>query len=138
MGLLFCGAAVLSFSGLYLAVGRSQKFGVNPTGLNFATFAMGALLSVAAALPVSAAQFPVPLIVVGSLIGVTAGLGLVGTTLAVKAGIGLSVVTTVISLALAVPIVLSLALYGETPAPHKWLGLALALLSIVLIQWRRK
>jgi drug/metabolite transporter (DMT)-like permease len=138
MGLLFCGAAVVCFSGLYLVVGRSQKFGVNPMGLNLAAFAMAALLSMAAALPLSAGLFPGRLIVAGALMGVTAGLGLVGTTLAVKAGVGLSVVATVASLALTVPVMLSLALYGERPAPHKWLGLGFAALSIVLIQWRRK
>lgn len=138
MGLIYCGAAMLCFSGLYLAVGRSQKFGTNPMGLNFAAFAVGAVLSVLAALPVTAAQFPGRLMVVGSLIGIAAILGLVGTTLAAKAGVGMSVISTVVSLSLTLPLLLSLALYGETPAPHKWLGLLFAAASIVLIQWRRK
>lgn len=138
MGLIFCLAAMLCFSGLYLAVGRSQKRGTNPMGLNFAAFAVGGVLSVAAAMPVTAAQFPPRLVFAGALIGVAAVLGLVGTTLAAKAGVGLSVIGTVVSLSLTLPLLLSLALYGETPAPHKWLGLLFAAASIVLIQWRRK
>lgn len=137
MGLLFCGAAVIFFSGLYLAVGRSQKSGAEPMGLNLAAFAVGALFSLLAALPVSAEQFPARLMGVGALIGIAAGIGLVGITLAVKAGVGLSVVSTVSSLAIAVPVLLSLLFYGETPPPHKWFGVGFAALSIVLIQWRR-
>jgi len=133
MPVLFCLLAVLCFSGLYLVVGQSQKRGIDAMGLNFAAFCAGAVLS-AAALPSGAVFSPARLVVVGASIGISAGLGLLATTLAVRAGVGLSLVTTTVSLSLVVPILLALALYGETPAPRKWVGLALAAGSILLIQ----
>jgi drug/metabolite transporter (DMT)-like permease len=133
MGVLFCLLAILSFSGLYLVVGQSQKRGIDAMGLNFAAFCAGAVLSVAA-LPPGAASFPARLALVGAGIGIAAGLGLLATTLAVRCGVGLSVATTTVSLSLVVPILLSLALYGEGPAPRKWIGLVLAAGSILLIQ----
>ena len=65
MGLLYCALAVACFTGFYLLVGLSQKRGSDPMGRNLATFAVGALLSAAAAMPVAASQFPGKLIVIG-------------------------------------------------------------------------
>ncbi len=132
--LLFCAAAILLFSGLYLILGRSGRRGVDPIGLNFAAFSAGALFSTAVALPVTAAQFPPRLVLVGAGIGLSAALGLVATTLAVRSGLGLGAISTTVSLSLSIPILLALAFYGESPAPHKWFALALAVASIVLIQ----
>ncbi len=138
MGFVFCALGVLAFSAFYLLVDRSQKRKNDAMGLNLATFLTGAVLSVAAAGGVRAEDFPSRLLVVGLLIGVTAGIGLLGITLAVRTGASITIVNTAMSLSLCVPIVLSLALYGEHPGPRKTAGLALAGLSIVLMQKGRK
>ncbi len=103
-------------------------------GINLAAFVTGTIVSLAFALPVSAASFPVRLLFIGSMIGVTAGLGLLATTLAVRAGAPVSIVNGAVSLCLIVPVLLSSLLYGEIPGIRKWVGVALATVSIVLIQ----
>jgi len=138
MGLVFVLAAMLCFSGFYLLVDQSQKRRGDAMGVNLATFCAGALLAVAATGGLRAGQFPPLLLLVGGLIGVTAGVGLLGITLAVRSGVPITVVNTAASLSLAVPILLSLAAYGEVPGPRKAVGLAFAALSILLIQQERR
>jgi len=137
MGIFFCLAGVLCFSAFYLVLDFSQRRKADALGLNLATFLTGTLFSVAAAGGLQAGQFPPALLAIGSLIGITAGFGLLGITLAVRSGIPISVVNTAASLSLAVPIVLSLALYGEAPGLRRILGLGFAVASIYLIQRER-
>ena len=103
-------------------------------GINLAAFITGAVVSVLAATPVSTELFPSRLILVGSLIGITAGLGLLATTIAVRAGVPVSIVNGAVSLCLIVPVLLSSVLYHEMPGPRKWAGVALAAVAILLIQ----
>ncbi len=119
---------------MYLLLGQSQKRGVEPIGINLAAFITGAAISLLVALPVSSASFPLPLILVGSLIGITAGLGLLATTIAVRGGVPVSIVNGAVSLCLIVPILLSSVLYHEMPEPRKWVGVLLSGVAIVLIQ----
>jgi drug/metabolite transporter (DMT)-like permease len=138
MGILFCLAGVCCFSAFYLLVDFSQKRQADPFGLNLTTFLAGVLLSVAAAGGIQVNQYPPALLVIGSLIGVTAGFALLGITLAARSGMSISVVNTAVSLSLSLPIVLSLLLYGEAPSARKTVGLAFAVASIYLIQRERK
>jgi drug/metabolite transporter (DMT)-like permease len=138
MGILFCLAGVLCFSAFYLVLDFSQRRKADPLGLNLATFGMGTLLSIVAAGGIREAEFPAALLLIGSLIGVTAGFGLLGITLAVRSGLSISVVNTAVSLSLALPILLSLVLYGEVPGLRKAIGLAFAVASIYLIQGERQ
>ena len=138
MGILFVLGATLFFSAFYLLVDQSQKRHGDAMGVNLATFCAGALLAVAAGGGIRSSQFPPTLLLVGGLMGVTAGVGLLGITLAVRSGMPITVVNTAASLSLTVPILLSLAAYGEVPSPRKALGLAFAALSIFLIQRERK
>jgi drug/metabolite transporter (DMT)-like permease len=137
MGIFFCLAGALCFSAFYLVLDFSQRRKADALGLNLATFLTGVLLSVAAAGGIRAGQFPPTLLAIGSLIGITAGFGLLGITLAVRSGMSISLVNTAVSLSLGLPIVLSLALYGEAPGLRKTLGLAFAVASIYLIQRER-
>lgn len=134
MGFIFCGIAVACFTAFYLLVTFSQKRGTDPMGLNLATFATGLLFGTAAAMPVSPGQFPMNLILIGGLIGATAGLGLLGITLAVRSGVPVSLVNLMVSLSPAVPILLSLAFFDETPSLRQWAGVGFAGLAIFLIQ----
>jgi drug/metabolite transporter (DMT)-like permease len=134
MGILLCLLATAFFTGMYLLLGHSQKRGAEPMGLNLAAFLTGTLVSFLLALPVGLASFPARLVLVGSLIGITAGLGLLATTIAVRAGAPVAIVNGAVSLCLIVPVLLSALLYHEMPKPHKWLGVALAAVAIVLIQ----
>ncbi len=134
MGILLCSIAIAFFTAMYLLLGQSQKRGVEPIGINLAAFITGAAISLLVALPVSSASFPLPLILVGSLIGITAGLGLLATTIAVRGGVPVSIVNGAVSLCLIVPILLSSVLYHEMPEPRKWVGVLLSGVAIVLIQ----
>ena len=134
MGIVLCLVATGFFTSMYLLLGHSQKRGVEPMGLNLAAFLTGALVSVLMAVPVGPASFPGRLVLVGSLIGITAGLGLLATTIAVRAGVPVAIVNGAVSLCLIVPVLLSAMLYHETPGPRKWAGIALAAAAIVLIQ----
>lgn len=129
---------VLCFSALYLLVGYGQRRGANPSGMNLAAFCTGAVLSFVAAQLAGSAHFPPGVVGIGSAIGVGAGFGLLGITMAVQAKLPVTVVNTVVSLSLALPILLSLALYKEVPSGRKSLGLAFAAASIVLIQKESK
>lgn len=137
MGILFCLAGVVCFSAFYLVLDLSQRRKADALGLNLATFLTGTLLSVVATGGIHAGRFPPALLAIGSLIGITAGFGLLGITLAVRSGMSISVVNTAVSLSLALPIVLSLALYGEVPGLRKTVGLVFAVASIYLIQRER-
>jgi drug/metabolite transporter (DMT)-like permease len=119
---------------MYLLLGQSQKRGAEPMGINLVAFVTGACISLASAIPVSAAQFPPSLIVIGSAIGITAGFGLLATTIAVRAGMPVSIVNGAVSMCLILPVLLSAVLYHETPGTGKLLGILLAVVSIVLIQ----
>jgi drug/metabolite transporter (DMT)-like permease len=134
MGIVLCLVAVGFFSAMYLLLGRSQKRGAEPMGVNLAAFVAGAVASFVFAVPVSASSFPPRLVLVGSLIGITAGLGLLATTLAVRSGVPVSIVNSAVSLCLIVPLLLSALLYHEMPGPRKWAGVALAMVAIILIQ----
>jgi drug/metabolite transporter (DMT)-like permease len=134
MGIVLCLVAIAFFSIMYLLLGQSQKRGAEPMGINLVAFVAGTLISLASAVPVSAAQFPPRLIIIGSLIGITAGFGLLATTIAVRAGIPVSIVNGGVSLCLIVPVLLSSVLYHEIPGPRKWLGIAMAGVAILLIQ----
>ena len=111
MGIFFCVVAIAFFSAMYLLLGQSQKRGAEPMGINLVAFVAGALISLVSAVPVSAAQFPFRLIVIGSLIGVTAGFGLLATTIAVRAGMPVSIVNGAVSMCLIVPVLLSAILF---------------------------
>jgi drug/metabolite transporter (DMT)-like permease len=137
MGIVFCLAGAFCFTAFYLVLDFSQRRKADALGLNLATFLTGVLLSVAAAGGIRAGQFPPALLAIGSLIGIAAGFGLLGITLAVRSGMSISIVNTAVSLCLALPIVLSLALYGEVPGLRKTFGLAFAVASIYLIQRER-
>src|SRR5579863_9287211 len=100
MGIILCVAAIAFFSGMYLLLGRSQKRGSEPMGINLVAFVAGAIISLASAVPIGASQFPARLIVIGSLIGVTAGFGLLATTIAVRAGMPVSIVNGAVSMCL--------------------------------------
>jgi len=138
MGILFVLFAVLCFSALYVLVERSQKCKADPMGLNLVAFAAAALFSVVAAGGIRSGHFPGLLLAIGGIIGLSAGLGLLGITLAVRSGLSISIVNTGVSLSLVVPIVLSLAIYGEVPGARKAVGLAFAAASILLIQRERR
>ena len=134
MGIVFCLAAIAFFSCMYLLLGQSQKRGAEPMGINLVAFVAGAVISLASAVPMAAAQFPARLILIGSLIGVTAGFGLLATTIAVRAGMPVSIVNGAVSMCLIIPVLLSAVLFHETPGPRKFLGILLAVVSIILIQ----
>lgn len=138
MGLLLCLVAVVCFSALYLLVGYGNSKGADPSGISLMAFGAGLLLSLAAARPLSAAQFPPGVLWIGSAIGTGAGFGLLGITTAVHSKVPVTIVNTVVSLSLALPIVLSLVLYQEIPSARKALGLAFAAAAIVLIQKERR
>jgi drug/metabolite transporter (DMT)-like permease len=138
LGILLCAAAIGFFSTMYLLLGRSQKRGAEPMGIKLAAFITGTEISIMVALPLSSEAFPGRLILVGSLIGVTAGLGLLGTTIAVRAGVPVSIVNGAVSLCLIIPVLLSSLLYHEMPSPRKWAGVVLAAFSIILIQKEQK
>ena len=138
MGVFFCVVAIAFFSAMYLLLGQSQKRGAEPMGINLMAFVAGALISLASAVPVSAAQFPFRLIVIGSLIGITAGFGLLATTIAVRAGMPVSIVNGAVSMCLIVPVLLSAILFHEVPGGRKWLGVLMAAVSILLIQRDQK
>jgi drug/metabolite transporter (DMT)-like permease len=138
MGIFFSFLAIAFFTAMYLLLGQSQKRGSEPMGINVSAFITGAVISFALALPVDAGSFPGRLIVIGSLIGITAGLGLLATTLAVRLGASVSIVNGAVSMCLIVPVLLSAALYGETPNFRKWFGVALAIAAIVLVQRERR
>jgi uncharacterized membrane protein len=107
-------------------------------GINLAAFLTAAVISFASAAPVTASSFPARLIVIGSLIGVSAGLGLLAITLAVRLGASVSIVNGAVSMCLIIPVLLSAVLYGETPNVRKWVGVALAIVAIILVQRERK
>jgi len=134
VGIILCLVSIGFFSAMYLLLGHSQKRGAEPMGINLAAFITGAIVSLLFALPVSTASFPSRLVLVGSLIGITAGLGLLATTIAVRAGVPVSIVNGAVSLCLIVPVLLSSFLFHEMPGPRKWAGVALAAVAIVLIQ----
>jgi len=137
MGILFFLAGVLCFSAFCLVLDFSQRRKADPLGLNLATFGMGTLLSIVAAGGIRSVEFPPALLLIGSLIGITAGFGLLGIRLAVRSGLSISVVNTAVSLSLALPILL-LVLYGEAPGLRKAIGPAFAVASIYLIQGERQ
>jgi drug/metabolite transporter (DMT)-like permease len=134
MGIFFCVLAIAFFTTMYLLLGLSQKRKAEPMGINLAAFVTGTLVSFAFALPLATASFPGRLIFIGSMIGITAGLGLLATTLAVRAGAPVSIVNGAVSLCLIIPVLLSSLLYGEIPGVRQWVGVGLAIVSIVLIQ----
>src|SRR2546426_12468299 len=102
MGILYCLVAIGFFSAMYLLLGQSQKRRAEPLGINLTAFVTGAIASLVFALPVSSASFPGRLIVVRSLIGITAGLGLLATTIAVRAGVPVALVHSAVGLCLLV------------------------------------
>lgn len=134
MGILLCLVSTAFFSAMYLLLGHSQNRGAEPMGINLTAFITGGIVSLVFALPLSAASFPSRLVLVGSLIGITAGLGLLATTIAVRAGTPVSIVNGAVSLCLIIPVLLSSVLYHEMPGARKWAGVALAIVAIVLIQ----
>ncbi len=133
MGIVYCIAATVCFTALYIIVSRSQGVRVNPQGLTLLVFCTGLALSVANAMPFSVGMYPPPLVWTGALIGAAAGVGLLGTALSARAGIQTGVINTVASLALAVPIVLAFAFYNQRPRPFQAVGLLLSLVAIVLL-----
>lgn len=136
MGIALCLVAVGFFTTMYLLLGYSQKRGADPMGLNLAAFVTGTLVSCLLALPMTSC--PARLILVGSLIGITAGLGLLATTVAVRAGVPVAIVNGAVSLCLIIPVLASALLYHEMPTARKWMGVALAGVAIVLIQRERR
>lgn len=138
MGILFSFLAIAFFTAMYLLLGRSQKRGAEPMGINLAAFVTGAVVSFPFALPVTIDSFPGRLIVIGSLIGITAGLGLLATTLAVRLGASVSIVNGAVSMCLIVPVLLTALFYRETPNFREWVGVALAIVAIVFIQKERR
>lgn len=135
MGLVVSILGMLSFSAFYLLLDYSQKrLKTDPMGLNLTIFSVGAILGLFADGGLHPAHFPARLLVVGSLMGLAAGLGLLGITLASRSGLSISVINTVVSLTLLFPIVLSMLLYREVPSARKAAGLVLAALCIFLIQ----
>jgi drug/metabolite transporter (DMT)-like permease len=135
---VFLALAVLSFTAFYLLLSFSQKRGNDALGVSFATCCAATAFSVGAAVPLVPAQFPLQLLWIGPLIGLTAGFGLLGIIMALRAGTAITVVNTVVSLSLAVPIVLSLFFYGEAPTGRKLAGMVFAVASIVLLQRKMK
>src|ERR1019366_388150 len=106
LGIVYCMAAMVCFSALYIIVAHSQRSHVDPHGLTLLAFVTGLLVSLVSALPLSAAMYPRSLLVIGILIGATAGVGLLGISLSAGAGAPASVINMVASLALAIPILL--------------------------------
>jgi drug/metabolite transporter (DMT)-like permease len=137
LGIFLCIIAIIFFTTMYLLLGQSQKRSVEPMGLNLAAFLTGTLISSVLLVPFSWSLFPGRLVLVGSGIGLTAGLGLLATTLAVRNGIPVSVVNGVVSLCLVLPVLLSSLLYKEIPSLRKCFGIVLAAISIVFIQKER-
>lgn len=138
MGIVACLAAIGFSSAMYLLLGESQKRGAEPMGINLVAFLACALLSLGAAAPLSTAQFPARLLLIGSLIGVTAGFGLLATTIAVRAGMPISIVNGEVSMCLIIPVVLAAILFHEIPGSRKWLGVVMAIASILLIRREQK
>lgn len=136
MGIAFSLLAIVCFTALYLVVGWSQKKHVDPYGLTFLIFLSGLLLSSFASIPFSPAQYPRQLLIIGTMIGTTAGVGLFGTALSANAGVPVSIINTVASLALAIPVLMAFFLYQEIPQRHQAVGLLLSLVAIVLLQGR--
>jgi drug/metabolite transporter (DMT)-like permease len=130
--------AVLSFTMFYLLLGFSQKQGTDALGVSFTTCCAATLFSVGAAIPLVPGRFPLQLLWIGSMIGLTAGFGLLGIIMALRVGTAITVVNTVVSLSLVVPIVLSLLFYGEAPAGRKLVGIVFAVASIVFLQGKQK
>ena len=119
---------------MYLLLGQSQKRGAEPMGINLVAFVAGTLVSLASAAPAFAGQFPFRLIVIASLIGITAGFGLLATTIAVRTGMPVSIVNGAVSMCLIIPVLLSAVLFHEVPHARQWSGVLLAAVSILLIQ----
>jgi drug/metabolite transporter (DMT)-like permease len=136
MGSLYCLLALVSFGTFYLLLGGTKGRNSDPIGVNLAAFGTGGVLSILAAAPANPLRAPSMVFGIGTAIGASAVAGLVGITFALRAGAPLSVVNTAISLSMVLPILLSFVLYGEVPRPLQLAGLALALISIVLIQWQ--
>ncbi|MGI8746496.1 MAG: EamA family transporter [Bryobacteraceae bacterium] len=134
MGIVFSLLAIICFTALYLVVGRSQEKHVDPYGLTVLIFLAGLVLSFLASMPFSPVQYPRQLLITGTMMGTTAGIGLFGIALSAKAGVPVSVINTVASLALAIPVLLALIFYREIPQSYQTVGLLLSLVAIVLLQ----
>lgn len=135
MGLLFCLLAAGAFTAFYLLIDRSQQRGVNPWALNAATFGAGLLLSGVASLSsVDVGSLPKDVFLVGTFIGISAGLGMLGITFAIRSGLPVAIVNTSVSLSLAIPVVASVLLLNESINTQSAAGLALAVASICLLQ----
>lgn len=130
---LFCAFGVIGYSGIYLLLGGSQKQKGNPPGINLVIYCTGGVLSALSALPLHAAEFPRGVQFTGTMLGITSVIGLLATILAMKVGVAVSIVNTVLSLAMIVPIVLSMAFYGEIPHTRTVAGIVLAGVAVVLI-----
>lgn len=133
MGIIYCIAAMVCFSALYIVVAHSQKSLVDPRGLTLLAFGTGLLVSLVTSLPLSAAMYPRSLLAIGILIGATAGVGLLGISLSAGAGAPASVINTVASLALAIPILLAMLFYHQWPKASQSVGLLFAVIAIVLL-----
>jgi drug/metabolite transporter (DMT)-like permease len=135
MGLLYSALGILAFSAFYLLLDHSQKRQkADPMGLNLMTFCVGTILGLLADGGIQPAHFPWKLLLVGSLMGLAAGVGLLGVTRAARSGLSISVINTSVSLTLVVPVVLSFFLFREVPGVRKTAGLLLAALCIFLIR----
>jgi hypothetical protein len=119
MGIVFCLIATSFFSALCMLLGRSQKRGVEPMGINLAAFATGVVASLCSRPRYRLGDFPPRLILVACLIGIMAGFGLLATTIAVRAGVPVAIVNSAVRLCLIVPVLLSALLYHEAPGLRK-------------------
>lgn len=134
MGIGYCAGGMVCFAALYILVGHSQKRKADPHGLTLLVFLTGLAMSLVRADAFAAELYPGRLVLIGTLIGVAAGVGIFGTSLSAHAGVPTSIVNTVASLALTVPIVLALVLFHQMPRAAQWLGLGLAVTAILLLQ----
>ncbi len=138
MGLLFCLMATGAFTAFFLLIDRSQQRGVDPWALNATTFGVGLLVSSAASFSsLNIEGVPPALFLVGSAIGIAAGLGMLGITFSVRSGLPIAIVNTAVSLSLAVPVLGSVILLNESITLQSVIGLVLAAGSIYLLQGDR-
>jgi drug/metabolite transporter (DMT)-like permease len=120
------------FVGIALKVSENAGRPRLPVALiNYCVAFLGALAVWAAN---GALGFPLPVLLTGVFAGVTWVVSLIAIMYAVKL-IGVAVSSAVNRVAIIVPIILSLSLWGEEPTTLIVCGIAMAILAVVVMSW---
>lgn len=134
--MIFLGLAILSSALISVCMRISEKYIKSSLVMLSANYAACALLAAAFAgngdfLPVRAEGFPVTLI-----LGIAGGAVYLGAFLLMQWNIarnGLVLPSTFMKLGILVPTVLSVLIFHDAAGPLKWLGVALAVVAILLM-----